>query len=267
MESIYDKSTKGPILYIRHAPTAYNTSTQPKCLLQNMPCYIDCPINKDSNDIIEKASLVLNDLNVKYIFTSPMLRCLETTYEILKHHPDKDKFKVYVHPYITEGINSIHDYCINIKAKKEKFNEWSEIKYDWSIFDKMYLTEEERESFFLNFIEIDDDIILQEICQRIKKEKSDELIAMLTCNIKSVKKRIETLESIKLRSNKFKSDLKEFLKKNSFDFNGDEKVIVVTHSALIRISTSLIANREDELVSYPEDCYEPENCEIITISI
>ena len=49
-------------------------------------------------------------------------------------------------------------------------------------------------------------------------------------------------------------------------YKGD-KVLVVTHSAMIRISTSFKVNEVDSINLYPDDCYNAENCEIISINI
>jgi broad specificity phosphatase PhoE len=51
------------------------------------------------------------------------------------------------------------------------------------------------------------------------------------------------------------------------DFEEDDKILVVTHSAFIRMSTTEMAYKLDRIECYPEDCYRPANCEIISLNI
>ena len=267
MEPIYNTATVGPILYMRHAPTYFNTDDIPKEVAKTKLCYIDCSINSNSRSLLEQASEKLNKLKIKYVFCSPLMRCLETSFHVLKNHPDKDKFSVIVHPYITEGVNSIHDYCRNYQLKKDKYNQTTEVKYDWKIFDEFYPDESQKNLYFLDLIDTSNDSYLNDLIKRIREESTDELFVELSTYFRDRNIRQESLNSIFQRSVKFKSFVKDFIRRNEFNVDKGDKVLVVTHSAMIRISTSFKVNVIDRINVYPDDCYISENCEIISINI
>jgi broad specificity phosphatase PhoE len=264
MEEIYSTTTNGKVLYIRHAPTLFNQMTISKEEGQQKRCFLDCPINDGCNDLIQQASKKLNIVNVKYVFCSPLLRCIETCYKVLSSHPDKERIRVIIHPLISEGVNGTHDFSKNMKTKRKLYNETSEVKFDWSYFDEIYPSESQGEIFFLNHVDnLNDDVI--DLLNSAKISYSEEMLLQLARYYNSKKIRMETINHVFQRCLDFKNFLKEFLKNNSLQ--EDEKVLVFTHSAFVRLSTSQLAYSMKKVESYPEDCYHADNCEIISIDI
>jgi len=198
-----------------------------------------------------------------------MYRCLETCLLSLKNHPERENFIVLIHPFITEIVSGVHDYSRNIKEKKKIYNENSQVKFDWSTFDSFYPEEINKEFFYLNFVNnfssLEEKIKVENMIMRIKENHEnfsqvDEMLVEFTNYFESLNKRPETLKSMFERNLKFKDYLK-----NNFILENDEKVLVFTHSAFTKISTSKIAYNMQEIDDYPKDSYRPENCEMITI--
>jgi len=58
----------------------------------------------------------------------------------------------------------------------------------------------------------------------------------------------------------------EEIKKYTYQIN-DEKILVFTHSAFTKISTSKNAYNMEVISDFPVDCYKPDNCEIISMNV
>jgi bisphosphoglycerate-dependent phosphoglycerate mutase len=164
---MFDQSTKGKFLYIRHGETDYNVklnSTKNVKEVQVDETFLDSSLCDDGIKQAEGLGEKLKTLNIKYVFCSPLNRCLETTFISLKDHPFKENITILIHTYITEVIHGAQDLSKNIWKKKELYNENSEIKCDWRHFDCDFPNEKDSEFYFLNFInnieENDDDIKL-----------------------------------------------------------------------------------------------------------
>jgi broad specificity phosphatase PhoE len=277
------------IFYVRHGETDFNdvlnSSKNPE-KVRSDENFIDCSLNAKGLSQVESLSLKIKNIEIDYVFCSPLNRCLETAYHSLKIHPNKDMIRVIVSPYITEVVNSIQDVSICIKKKKEIYNENSEIKFDWSYFDACF-RKEEKETYFLNFIELEDSY--SEVERLIKNIRDSEEKKGLYSQLLSVfineKKRPESLFNLYLRTHKFKKFLKNFLDsslRNSSNEReeekvrrGDEffnkektkKVFVFTHSGFIRMSTGNFTKPVQEVSSYPRDCLKPRNCEMVSIDL
>jgi bisphosphoglycerate-dependent phosphoglycerate mutase len=301
LNEIYEQSDEGPVLYVRHAVTDYNLEclTINKELLRDKTRFIDCCLSDLGRKQAEELSEKLKYFNIKYAFCSPLLRCLETSLISLQNHPEKEKFSVIVHPCIIETVSSVQNFSKNMTIKQEKFNQNSIVKFDWSYFNLLYPTDEERETYFLNFVDrlTDEDTEAKILFEKIKKVNTNTSFDSKENNVDDeylkkrndddckneetqysnyerllgkfsgyfVKKNIrpESLTGMFQRNLKFKNYLKSFLPKLS----ENEKIIVFTHCAFTKISTSKMAYQMEEIPEFPNDCYRTSNCEIISINI
>ena len=118
---------------------------------KGMKAFNDCKLTNKGINQSEEISLEISKMKIKYIFCSPMLRCIQTCYNSLKNHPDKNNITVIIHPLITETINCNHDFSKDIANKKKLFNIESEIKFDWSVFDKYFPEENVQNSYYLDY--------------------------------------------------------------------------------------------------------------------
>jgi hypothetical protein len=286
--TLFEKGDKGPVLYIRHGKTNYNKFciSAPKEIARVATEYLDCPLSEEG---ISQAECISNSLfkhRIQKVFCSPLHRCLETCLISLKNHPDKHNITVFVHPHISETVSGVHDFSRNIKLKKSKFNMNSEIKFDWSIFDNYFQDEVTQEFYFLNFIDyspIDGNIenneffnTMSDIIEKILSPEcasnyslGDKLLSEMSTHYVKAKRRPEPLIRMFKRNLEFKNLLREYsqeINQNTHE-NKDEKILVFTHSAFTKISTSKNAYNMEVISDFPVDCYKPDNCEIITMNI
>jgi broad specificity phosphatase PhoE len=52
-----------------------------------------------------------NAISFRYIFVSPMIRCMETAIHLFKNYPNKEKLTFVVVPHMKEGLNTSNDMC------------------------------------------------------------------------------------------------------------------------------------------------------------
>ena len=264
---MYETSTDGKILFIRHGTTDYNkvlfsdpTNKETHKVNEN---YIDCPLSIDGiNDCHPSAEILLN-LNIKYVFVSPLLRCLETAELLLGRHKNSNQMEIFVHPFIAEIVSSCHDISTNIKVKKEKYNLNSDLKFNWKYFEETFREIKDQEAFFLNFIDNPDKKQISSLMDKYKNSPEPGLISQILGNFWKKNQRPESINSLNIRCKLFKKFIQGFI--DDKNISEDEKILVITHSAVIRLTSSLLATELSKIENYPSDCYTPKNCEILSI--
>ena len=271
-EKLYEKNTNGKILYIRHGQTNYNKNSSKANLniISTKPEYIDCDLNEKGIEQTNKLSNQIIKLKIEQIYVSPLSRALHTALILFKNHPDKDKIIIKIHPLITEVISGVHGFVFDIQNSKKIYNMDNEIKFDWSIFDSYYKSYIDQDLFFLNFIDCFSEKKLKEKLDKIysfygKDNLKIKLGEFAKSRVDSGFKRFETLNHLFKRNLEFKKFLYETHKNNLNDINN--KIIIITHSAFTKISTSKKAYLEELKSIFPNDCYKINNCEIISIFI
>ena len=271
-DKLYEKNSNGKILYIRHGQTNYNKNSNKSNLniIKTKPEYIDCDLNEKGIEQTNKLSNQIIKLKIEQIYVSPLSRALHTALILFKNHPDKDKIIIKIHPLITEVISGVHGFVFDIQNSKKIYNMNSEIKFDWSIFDSYYKSYIDQDLFFLNFIDCFSEKKLKEKLDKIysfygKDNLKIKLGEFAKSRVDSGFKRFETLNHLFKRNLEFKKFLYETHKNNLNDINN--KIIIITHSAFTKISTSKKAYLEELKSIFPNDCYKINNCEIISIFI
>jgi broad specificity phosphatase PhoE len=274
MDKLYEKNSNGNILYIRHGETYYNKGEPSGLEANTNPDYLDCPLNETGKQQAEAVQQSLNKLKLKYVFSSPLMRCLETTYIALKTHPQRDSIVVIVHPLITEIVNCTHDFNVSFEDKKKLFNMESEVKFDWSYFESVYPEPKYREVYFLDYVDNvrpEDQAAYDEVkAELLEGNSKDKLIKLVkVLHNKKGQRRFESIKSVFNRGLKFKQYLRDLLK--DVQLEGDEKVLVFTHSTFIMVTNSekakSISYEDCQYPEYPDDCYKPKNLEILSINI
>ena len=181
-----------------------------------------------------------------------------------------------MHPFISETISGVHDFSRGTKTKKNKFNSNSEIRFDWSLFDQYFNDEISQEFYFLKYVDFtvregeneffkNAKNLIDEITTEATKEDAvlgDRLLGDLSTLYVKEKRRPEPLAHMFKRNLEFKNLLKSHLEDES-----EQKILVFTHSAFTKISTSKLAYDMQVIPDFPEDCYKPDNCEILTMNI
>ena len=100
----------------------------------------DSPIDPGLHEIGQKqceaGQAVVNSIDWKVVFTSPMQRAMETTVEMYKNHPNKDNIKFIVLPIVREVLHTVCDIAQNCDLTIAKFGEGQPaaggLKFDFS---------------------------------------------------------------------------------------------------------------------------------------
>jgi len=266
-------SSQSSILYIRHGETMFNKKIHELKTMHfvNEEKYIDCSIIEDHENIKSLAEK-LSQLDFKYVFTSPMNRCLETINLALKSHPKRQNISIFIHPLISEHISgSQHNICLNIEGKKKIYNK--ELKFDWKYFD-LYNKENPKykneNMFYFNFIDSKNIIEnFDSLGEKLEKGYNFEninefLLAATAHNKKGFHP--ESFNALNTRCKKFKDFLRGFVKENKIDLS-KEKILIFTHSGVIKLSSSKIAEKSNDISFYPNDSIYPKVFAIINIDI
>ena len=128
---------KQNIYLIRHAQSRFNVAEH-AVLGRGGTVYeykfntelIDAGISDLGLEQTKEARDILKDENVKIVFTSPLRRCLQTTYNIFKDH--KSKPRVIVIPILREIFSSACDVSDDIKSIKKEFPD-----FDFSLIEEL----------------------------------------------------------------------------------------------------------------------------------
>jgi len=132
---------KQSVYLIRHAQSKFNVAEH-AALARGADVYqykfnrelIDAGISDLGLEQTKEAREILKDEDVKVVFTSPLRRCLQTTYNIFKDH--KSKPRVIVVPILREIFSSACDVSDDINAIKKEFPE-----FDFSLIEELDVPE------------------------------------------------------------------------------------------------------------------------------
>ena len=271
MERIFEKNTEGKFLYIRHGETTKNKRMEviDKNKLKAIPEYLDCELDKKGIEQAKKASEIISNFEIEDIWVSPLHRTLQTAFYLFENNPNRDKLVLKVNPFIIEAMSGTDTLSFLISKRKKEFNMNSKVKFDWSYFDSIYTNQKDQDLFYLDFIdkipEEDKNKLINDIKDNydINEDKLRESVLNLCYYITNHNiDRIETLLHVFNRNLKFK----EFLSKKYDNRDPNKKIIIITHSRFISISTSKKIYSMNEVNDYPDDTYCPKNCEIISIN-
>lgn len=273
----------GQLIFLRHPETIYNVYKRsvPKNLIECFTDYIDCCLSEKGNKQIEKLKDKLKSYKIKYIFTCPLFRCLQTCELVFKDHPDRENIKVIINPWIISKIHSLDDFSINIHTKQKNFstNSSSKIKYDWDFFNSLYTTEDEREFFYLNMIddlnnkEIEYVNKIEKIYKKFKEEYTSNVNQRLSNEFELMLKELavflaktksgESLNHVLKRCIKFKNHLKKY----TIHLSENEKILIFTHSSFTKIFSSKSAYEMEYIADFPSDGTNISNCDILSMNI
>jgi broad specificity phosphatase PhoE len=273
-KKLYEKNSLGKFLYIRHGETNYNKnfSKYKPNKIRTDKDYIDCNLNSIGIAQAKKIKKLIENFEIETVYVSPLYRSIETASIIFDSENKKNNFKIYVHPLLTESVSGVHNFTYNLTEKQKKiFN-----NFDWSIFNNYFKTELEQNFYYLNYIDlIDNKLKTKEINKIFNIYNTNKILLPEAVSnfskfgVNLGLKRFESLKHIFLRNLEFKN----FLKKTYTELNTindkNKKVIVITHNAFCKMSTSLIAEENINNINndFPNDCYSINNCEIISMLI
>ena len=164
----------------------------------------------------------------------------------------------------------MNNFADDIEIKKTIYNEKSEIKVDWSLFDEEFKTKEEQNFYYLNYVNLlpkeKFDSIKNNMFNSLKTGKMKESISELGKFISDLKMiRIESLNHLFSRAVKFKEYLKEKYKNSINDCT--KKIVIVSHSCFGQMFTSKECYGKANIKEYPKDSCDMINCQAISVFI
>ncbi len=277
---------KSNFILLRHAQSKYNVAIKS---LQNIENFMDsqyfekvqnhirfgnelmdCDITDKGLQECLKTGVELKGYNIKYVFVSPMTRCLMTCNNVLNAANIKvdssDYPEVIIHPLLFEKIE---DTCDLLKYFERNKNKWA--NYNWDLFNEIEyphlyqlkycdLIPSQNEKFAKN----KSNYYYNHALENWNKDKNFDYHDLVLNSMKSLSHKNEYIESSSKtieRLDEFKQFLISFFKKNKLKEN--EKVIVIGHSVIFKhlTNTHLLA-----------ESYEPvekkvlNNCEYVGLS-
>jgi len=255
---MYEKSLKGPVIYIRHAESIFNqVMHDPKNMyLKNSRQLVDCGITDLGISQCENLAKSIQECKVKTVFISPLNRTIETCYHTMKEHPDFESIKFIILPLASEIIDSSCDIPMSLEEKKMKFSSYKNYNIVWD--------------FYRDFYHLDniDEPNFQQILKEIDFSDYDQNYGLYEKGLDICLANNKSAESVKhlyLRSVELKKYLKNFLV--DYPLEDNERILIFTHSAISRVSTSTSAQYLEVMDDFPEDCLFMKNCEFITMNL
>lgn len=174
-----------------------------------------------------------------------------------------------INPYIIETMSGTDTISFLISKRKKEFNMNSKVKFDWSYFDSIFTNQKDQDLFYLENIdkipENDRNKLISDIKSNYENEEKlrESVLELTNYIVNHNMDRVESLTHASQRCLKFK----EFLSNKYTNKDPSKKVIMVTHSRFICLSTSKKLYSMKEVDYYPDDSYFAKNCQIISIKI
>jgi len=268
-ERNYYQNLSEKLLIMRHGETDFNADPDKDNRVTN-PKYPDCRLNQKGINQAKSKQGLINSLTLEKVYVSPIYRALQTVTYCLENYPNKNNIVVVVHPLVSEISNCINDYILDIKQTKKDFNMNSKIKVDWSLFDEYVKTIKYDENFY--YFDNFDCYERNEMYQKLKNIYDNGDIDGLRNGLSELatkrfqaKIRFESLKHLQGRFIKFCDYLREKHKDTLEDKNN--KILVVSHCAYIKIGTDLTPYESEKIQDYHSTVYSPNNCEILSFKL
>lgn len=219
----------------------------------------DCPLTHKGINQCSEAAYLLNGVNLKYVFVSPLLRTLTTLEHLInginKLGHKKFEGKVIVHPLIFEKLEDSCDIMPDIEKNMKNFSH-----FDWDLFRSI----EHLPAYQLNYCTGGYSFL--EVAKENYKNKNyydhhnvilPEMLKMSLEN-KFIESSFTTFQRLSI----FLKFLKKFIKESKIP--EDEGILIVGHSVLFKHLTSIQIN---EIDSFPINSYVLKNCELANLSL
>jgi len=247
---------KSTILLIRHAQSNYNIwemEAMKKGLEYLDYNYrsdmIDCGLSEEGKLQAKKSSKLVEGEKVKFVFTSPLRRALQTTQLMFKSA--KNKPKIIVLPILRERLEAACDVPDNIEDLMVEFPD-----YDFSLFKnfenkKLWVLETLEEGILKKLSLVDD---YKEYAK--SGEKKITFSEYLLKRMKAIYPKIlESTSNLKRRVEMTKKILQEYQAKLS----ENEMIAIVSHYSFLHMFTA----KTFEKNGAPYDGRYFKNCEVV----
>lgn len=280
------------ILLIRHAESMFNcelkhVKTMQECLHKDefktkwrhvkfTDRLIDCDITEAGHKQCIDAGKQLSDVNVKYIFVSPMKRTLLTCLNVLRVMKEsKNSYykseipEVIVHPVLFEKVEDNCDILGDVHRNMKDFNKPENIMYNWGMFGSMpHLPIYQLKYLDVNHIgNHDSEYFFSQAQDRFTKQNQYNHIPSLLEAMEVLEAQEKFIESSKMtieRLSIFKKFLHDFMTDKKNKMRDDEKILVIGHSVLFK--HLLCSHVHEDTLEPTAETGVLNNCEITGIS-
>ena len=189
----------------------------------------DPDLHKKGMAQAQKAQEKINQMNVRYVFVSPLKRTLDTCKGIFGSYPKKGQLIIKVNPLVRELMGSPCDVPVDTLTKRRA--EYEPLGYDFSQLEKydkkdlyfLYsLNSPEREQLFEEIAKEPDKPYIEVIAKYMKRFRKEQ---------KKGNRKVESFVNARERAVEFAQFLLNFIPTAGLGENDD--IVVVTHSLFI----------------------------------
>eukprot|EP00347_Sterkiella_histriomuscorum_P002559 403367681 len=265
-------------LIIRHAYSIHNFREKELHLIHgdNSEEYKQLRRNKDLYDVeLHQLGLlqaqsnqdIINKVNFKKVFVSPLRRTIQTTIELFKSHSNKQNIQFTILPIIREILDSSNDIAMNVSDLIELYSPQQErckgLKFDFSLLQESFVDPNLWQVYTL-YNDEKTELLIHEI--RSNNQPDNQINKQTIKDHKDIilKKLIETNHKFEYHSDMFqraktiKQFFKTYLDQNPLNHETQEKYGIVAHSRIIMVLTSDGVDEQDNLIN-PQSF---KNCEM-----
>ncbi|TNV81614.1 hypothetical protein FGO68_gene2110 [Halteria grandinella] len=266
-----------PFIVVRHAYSMYNHAIDKfnsekvqKCFthedyqsLRASEDLIDPCLHQKGIDQAKSQQDLFNQLKFAQVFVSPLRRTIETAALLLQSHPDKDNINLVLLPLAKENFHTSNDLAMEykeLKAYAESVSRIYGLKVEFGLFQQYA---EQGEYMGLSV----DTWYYQVLTNQGKRQKLLELCK--TKNHHAVGcEAVKANDSSLLESNQDLYDrilkLREFLSTQARNATNSEKILLVTHSGIMK---TLFSEGYDNKTHQFINTRQFQNCEAVPYSL
>ncbi|TNV79979.1 hypothetical protein FGO68_gene2978 [Halteria grandinella] len=263
---------KCQIVLIRHAVTEFNMEFARVVQAHGIQSdeYRQLKIRKDLIDPqlrpegvgqCEAAQSHANDINVKIVFVSPMIRTCETAIHIFKGHPNKKNIKFIILPSAKEGLNLCNDKqgtYARLRRIIDPLLKDAELEFDFSLmFSAFGLPDLAQVNVSVDIARFQEMYRYIDHLEELHPEfgYSEHLLKLA---YEKFPYRMEDPFKLWERGLQLRKFLNQYLKTHTLTI--DEKVVIVSHSAFLTSLSSAGYDHEKKDLIEPEHMH---NCQFI----
>ncbi|CAI2375142.1 unnamed protein product [Moneuplotes crassus] len=256
------KSSK--VILVRHANTVFNLEhdtfiaehgyARDVLKIQYDEKHRDTPLSEFGIQQAKNASKYAKDLDVDLVLISPLKRTIQTAYYLLRNHPNKEKINYVIHPGIREHLVGVSEMTDNWEDKL--VNEYQ--KYFPNLDSSLMKTKSGyyNELFYCRDIQPE----LRSQFQGKSKQEIEQLIR--ASSEERFPKSAEIVEGTYDRVQKVKKYIEKHIK-NRLPEDQYKKVLVITHSLLLKVWLGNWSGMERPFTSLPKETRLVKNCEFV----
>ena len=235
MVEIREEEPKLPrIHFLRHATTSKNIYRQSVTKAEISEeyrlavKYIDTQLHEQGIQECLTLQSSLNEFNIQYVFTSPLLRSMETTKLVLLAHPNRNNIRIIVHPLLIEFLSASNDFPQNLEETRKRYEGIPELNFDFHLFDGYEIPEQ----FYMEYLKEENREIIKNLMGKTPGDKA--FVDYVLMAYKQIyPEKLEETDNPRIRLDKFLLYMQNFMQEAGI--TGAQDILIVTHSRLMKL--------------------------------